>query len=184
MIIMLFLLVSAPLHAGEPWILTCSLELPWFADTFSPGLSFRADALLFRWNPESPDEDDGYGITMEGGLLFPVSGRNEGLSPYVRLGAVGKGNLDATCGLTARGGVMYALTHNELPGNGLGGSISGYLQNIGLFLSSDITWMYSHRFGLSAGLGCALLFPLQHAGGKRGAPLFMAAISCGISLMP
>ena len=179
---MIMLLIPLSLlTAKESWILSTSFEAPCFDGAFAPGFSIRADVLLFDWNLELDPEDDGYGLSIETGMLFPIRKTYSGVSPFFKLGVLGRKDFTARIAADLKLHALYTLAGRNMPGNGIGPRKIRYFQNTGIDLEADFILNLPYNLEFQTGITVGMLFPLEGRSGKGKPPEFLASLSLTIS---
>lgn len=179
--ILLLILISIPLSAKENWIISTSFEAPYFDRVFAPGFTLKADVLLFDWDLETDPKPDGYGISIESGILFPVRKVYSGLSPFFRLGIIGRKDFTKNIAADLKFHVLYTLTGRNMPGNGIGPRKIRYFQNTGVDIEGNFIYRLPYNLEFQTGITLGMLFPLESRKGKGEKPEFMASVSLSLA---
>lgn len=177
---LLLLFIALPLTAKDDWIISTSLEAPYFDSVFAPGFTVKADVLLFDWNLETDPKPDGYGLSLEGGMLFPVRKEFSGVAPFFRLGVIGRKDFTKNMSGDFKSHIFYTLTGRDMPGNGLKPRSRRYFQNTGIDVETNFIYKLPHQTELQTGITLGMMFPLKSKKGKGEMPEFTASFSVGI----
>ena len=181
LITLLLIIISIPLSAKENWILSTSFESSYFDKVFAPGFTIKADVLLFDWNLDSDPQPDGYGLSIESGILFPVRKIHSGVSPFFKLGVLGRKDFTDYISMDFRFHVLYTLTGRNMPGNGIGPRKIRYFQNTGMDIEGNFIYKLPYSLEFQTGITLGMLFPLESRKGKGERPEFMASYSISLA---
>ena len=179
--ILLLLAIALPLSASDNWILSTTFDSPYFDETYAPGFTLKADVLLFEWNLDTDPRDDGYGLSIESGILFPVRKTYSGISPFFRLGLVGRKDMSESISLDFKFHVLYTLTGRNMPGNGIGPRKIRYFQNTGVDVEGNFIYKLPCNLEFQSGMTLGMLLPLEGKKMRQEPPGFLASFSLGIA---
>ena len=156
------------------------MEGAYFDSVFAPGFTVKADVLLFDWNLETDPKPDGYGLSIEGGMLFPIRKEFSGISPFFRLGIIGRKDFTERISMDFKSHLLFTLIGRDMPGNGLKPRSRRYFQNTGIDVETVFIYRLFQKTELQTGISLGMLFPLESRKGKGEPPRFTASLSIGI----
>lgn len=180
-LIAILLIPLSIIASKDSWILSTSFESPYFDEVYAPGFSITADCLLFDWDLEEDPKDDGYGLSIETGMLFPVRKTYSGVSPFFKLGVLGRKDFTDRISSDFKFHVLYTLTGRNMPGNGMSPRKIRYFQNTGIDVEADFIYKLPLNLEFQTGITLGMLFPLEGRKAKGKTPEFLASLSLTIS---